>query len=101
MSPAQRRRRPYDALFKLLRQHPRAVLPLIRGVLRPRLNFPLPEAQWQAMDKEWITPDLEHRVSDKIWLLRGPAEQPRIALRLVGLQNHPGGFARGRGRQWL
>ncbi len=83
MPPAQRRT-PYDALFKLLMQHPLVVLHLIRGFLRPRLNFPLPEAQWQAMDKEWITPDLERRISDRVWLLRDPAGQPRIALLLEG-----------------
>ena len=82
--PPAKRRTPYDALFKLLMQHPLVVLHLIRGFLRPRLNFPLPEAQLHEMDKEWITSDMKRRISDKVWLLRDPAGQPRIALLLEG-----------------
>ena len=83
MSPAQQRR-PYDALFKLLMRHPLVVLHLIRGFLRPQLNFPLHEAQMHDMDKEWITSDMERRAGDKVWVLRDPAGQPRIALLMEG-----------------
>ena len=79
-APAMR----YDLLFKLLMGHPRVVRHLIRGFLQPRLGFPLSAAQWQDLDKEWITPDLEIRVSDKAWLLRDPAGQPQLALLLEG-----------------
>ena len=82
--PPAKRRIPYDALFKLLMQHPRVVLHLIRGFLRPQLPFPLQEAQLHEIDKEWITPDVERRVGDKVWLLRDPVGQPRIALLLEG-----------------
>lgn len=79
-APAMR----YDLLFKRLMGHPRVVRHLIRGFLQPRLGFPLSAAQGQDLDKEWITPDLEIRVSDKAWLLRDPAGQPQIALLLEG-----------------
>ena len=32
------------------------------------------------MDKEWITSDMQRRAGDKVWGLRDPAGQPRIAL---------------------
>ena len=83
---------PYDALFKLLMGHPLVVLHLIRGFLKPRLDFPLREAQLHEqlhdMDKEWITSDLGHRVSDKVWLLRDPDGQPRLALLLEGQSSY-------------
>ena len=79
---------PYDVLFKLLMGHPLVVLHLIRGFLKPQLDFPLREAQLHDMDKEWITSGLERRVSDKVWLLRDPDGQPRIALLLEGQSSY-------------
>ena len=86
--PERKKPMPYDALFKLLMGHPLVVLHLIRGFLKPRLDFPLRAAQLHDMDKEWITPDLRHRVSDKVWLLRDPAGRPRLALLLEGQSSY-------------
>ena len=80
----------YDLLFKLLMGHPLVVLHLIRGFRKPRLDFPLRASQLQELDKEWIAPDLEHRVSDKVWLLSDPAGQPQIALLLEGQARYDG-----------